>query len=155
MLLTRQHVAYSQALPELNPDCWICKSLHEPTHLVFFESRTSIGKLNPDQFFRGYSFVTLKWHSEELYRLSDKDRKGFLEDMSRISRALSDAFNPDKMNYELLGNGMPHLHWHLVPRYKTDSFWGRPIWSGPRRRKRLTREDYVEIVAKIKDKLRK
>jgi diadenosine tetraphosphate (Ap4A) HIT family hydrolase len=142
-------------LPELNPDCWICKSLHEPTHLVFSESRTSIGKLNPDQFFRGYSFVTLKWHSEELYQLSDKDRKGFLEDMSRISRALSDAFNPDKMNYELLGNGMPHLHWHLVPRYKTDSFWGRPIWSGPRHRKRLTRDDYVEMVAKIKDKLRK
>jgi len=142
-------------LPELNPDCWICKSLHESAHLVFFESRTSVGKLNPDQFFKGYSFVTLKWHSEELYQLSDKDRKGFLEDMSRISRALSDAFNPDKMNYELLGNGMPHLHWHLVARYKTDPFWGRPIWSGPRRRKRLTREDYTEMVAMIKDKLRK
>lgn len=99
--------------------------------------------------------MALKWHCEELYRLSDKDRKSFLEDMSRISRALSEAFNPDKMNYELLGNGMPHLHWHLIPRYKTDAFWGRPIWSGPRHQKRLTREDYVEMVAMIKDKLRK
>ncbi len=138
---------------ELKRDCWICKGLRDPAHLVFFESRTSIGKLNPDQFFKGYSFVTLKWHSEELYQLSDKDRKSFLEDMSRIALALSEALNPDKMNYELLGNGMPHLHWHLVPRYKTDPFWGRPIWMGPRHRKRLTREDYGELIARINARL--
>jgi diadenosine tetraphosphate (Ap4A) HIT family hydrolase len=97
----------------------------------------------------------LKWHCEELYELSDRDRKSFLEDMSRVALALSVAFNPDKMNYELLGNGMPHLHWHLVPRYKTDSFWGRPIWAGSRARKRLTREDYEEMVKLIMDSLRK
>jgi diadenosine tetraphosphate (Ap4A) HIT family hydrolase len=137
------------------PDCWMCKSLREPEHLVFFESRCSIGKLNPDQYFRGYSFLTLKWHSEELYDISDRDRRSFLEDMSRVARALSLVFKPDKMNYELLGNGMPHLHWHLVPRYTTDSFWGRPIWSGSRARKRLTREDYDKTVTLIKSILRK
>jgi diadenosine tetraphosphate (Ap4A) HIT family hydrolase len=140
---------------DLNADCWICKSLREPLHLIFFESRTSIGKLNPDQYFRGYSFLTLKWHSEELYELSDRDRKSFLEDMSKVARALSVGFKPDKMNYELLGNGMPHLHWHLVPRYKTDSFWGRPIWSEPRARKRLTREDYEKMVTLIRASFRK
>jgi diadenosine tetraphosphate (Ap4A) HIT family hydrolase len=137
------------------PDCWMCESLLKPEHLVFFESRCSIGKLNPDQYFRGYSFLTLKWHSEELYEISDRDRRSFLEDMSRVARALSLVFKPDKMNYELLGNGMPHLHWHLVPRYKTDSFWGRPIWSGSRARKRLTREDYDKTVTLIKNVLRK
>jgi len=141
-------------LHELKQDCWICESLHEPAHLIFFESRTSVGKLNPDQFFKGYSFLTLKWHGEELYQLSDKDRKSFLEDMSRIALALSEAFRPDKMNYELLGNGMPHLHWHLVPRYKSDPLWGRPIWTGPRHRKRLTREDYADMLARVKARLR-
>ncbi len=140
---------------ELKPDCWMCKSLHEPAHLVFFESRTSIGKLNPDQFFRGYSFVTLKWHREELYQLSDMDRKEFLEDMSRVAAALAESFGPDKMNYELLGNGMPHLHWHLVPRYRDDPFWGRPIWTGPRRRKRLAREDYEDVLTHLRARLRK
>src|SRR5438034_11830949 len=77
-----------RALHELNPDCWMCKSLREPAHLVFFESRTSIGKLNPDQFFRGYSFVTLKWHREELFHLSDRDRKDFLEDISTWAATL-------------------------------------------------------------------
>lgn len=139
----------------LKKDCWMCRGLREPEYLIFFESRTSVGKLNPDQFFKGYSFVTLKWHREELYDLSDNDRKSFLEDMSRIARALSDVFHPDKMNYELLGNGIPHLHWHLVPRYVTDPFWGRPIWSGSRRQKRLTREESIETVTRIKDKLPK
>jgi diadenosine tetraphosphate (Ap4A) HIT family hydrolase len=138
---------------QLRRDCWMCQGIREPEHMVFFESRTSVGKLNPDQFFHGYSFVTLKWHSEELYQLSDKDRKSFLEDMSRVAAALAEALHPDKMNYELLGNGMPHLHWHLVPRYKTDPLWGRPIWTGPVRRKRLVKEEYGAMVSAIKTKL--
>lgn len=139
----------------LKADCWMCSGLREPEHLIFFESRTSVGKLNPDQFFMGYSFVTLKWHSEELYDLTDKDRKNFLEDMSQTARALSDVFHPDKMNYELLGNGMPHLHWHLVPRFVSDPFWGRPIWSGSRRQKRLTHDESIDMVARIKTSLEK
>jgi len=142
------------SLVELKPDCWICKTLREPSHLVFFESRTSIGKLNPDQFFKGYSFLTLKWHDEELYHLTDKNRKSFLEDMSRVATALAKTFNPDKMNYELLGNGMPHLHWHLVPRYKTDPMWGRPIWAGSIRRKRLAREEYESLVEHVQSQLK-
>jgi diadenosine tetraphosphate (Ap4A) HIT family hydrolase len=135
---------------ELREDCWMCQGLYEPAHLVFYESNTSIGKLNPDQYFQGYSFVTLKWHNEELYELSDKDRKGFLEDMSQVARVLSETFTPDKMNYELLGNGMPHLHWHLIPRFKTDPFWGRPIWTGSRKQKRLPRAEYDRIVSQLK-----
>src|SRR5437870_234719 len=90
------------SLHKLKPGCWICKILREPAHLIFFESRTSVGKLNPDQFFKGYSFVTLKYHEEELYQLTDENRKSFLEDMSRVATALAKTFNPDKMNYELL-----------------------------------------------------
>ena len=137
----------------LREDCCMCQCLHEPTHLVFYESNTSIGKLNPDQYFQGYSFVTLKWHDEELYRLSDKDRKSFLEDMSQVARVLYETFTPDKMNYELLGNGMPHLHWHLIPRFKTDPFWGRPIWTGSRKQKRLPRAEYDRIVSQLKNSL--
>jgi diadenosine tetraphosphate (Ap4A) HIT family hydrolase len=120
----------------------MCQAIYEPKNLVFYESRVSVAKLNPDQAFEGYTFLTLRWHEEELYRLADKDRKQFLEDMSFVANALSMAFKPDKMNYELLGNSMPHLHWHLVPRYTSDPMWGRPIWAGNRRRKRLNAEGY-------------
>ncbi len=127
----------------------MCQGVYEPKNLVFYESRVSVAKLNPDQAFEGYTFLTLKWHEEELYKLADKDRKQFLEDMSLVANALSKAFKPDKMNYELLGNSMPHLHWHLVPRYTSDPMWGRPIWSGNRRRRRLNEEAYNQLKQRI------
>ena len=136
-------------LPRLQADCWMCQGIYEPKNLVFYESRVSVAKLNPDQAFEGYTFLTLKWHEEELYKLADKDRKRFLEDMSLVANALSKAFKPDKMNYELLGNSMPHLHWHLVPRYTSDPMWGRPIWAGNRRRKRLNAEGYELLTGKV------
>jgi diadenosine tetraphosphate (Ap4A) HIT family hydrolase len=127
----------------------MCQGIYEPKNLVFYESRVSIAKLNPDQAFEGYTFVTLKWHEEELYDLTDKDRKQFLEDMSIVAVALAKAFKPDKMNYELLGNAMPHLHWHLVPRYTSDPMWGRPIWAGSRRRRKLNGEGYESLKRRI------
>lgn len=120
---------------------------------MYYESRVSRTKLNPDQLFKGYSFVTLKWHAEELYQLTDKERKSFLDDMSIVADALAKALKPDKMNYELLGNGVPHMHWHIVPRYRSDPMWGRPIWSGNRGKKRLTQEDYSHLLTEISSKI--
>jgi diadenosine tetraphosphate (Ap4A) HIT family hydrolase len=131
----------------------MCQGIFEPKNLIFYESRVSVAKLNPDQAFEGYTFLTLKWHEEELYKLSDRDRKRFLEDMSLIANALSKAFKPDKMNYELLGNSMPHLHWHLVPRYTSDPMWGRPIWAGNRRRKRLSHDGYELLRRRVETAL--
>jgi diadenosine tetraphosphate (Ap4A) HIT family hydrolase len=131
-------------------DCWICETVQKPDPLAYFETKVSRTKLNPDQLFNGYSFVTLKWHAEELHELDDKDRKQFLDDMSKVSAAIGKTLRPDKLNYELLGNGMPHLHWHIIPRYKSDPFWGRPIWTGYQRKKRLSSEAYMEIIQQIR-----
>ena len=140
-------------MSKLQEGCWICDNLRQPENLVFYETHTTIAKLNPDQLFHGYTFLALKWHEEELHRLSNKDRKSFLDDMTTIGTALTLALQPDKMNYELLGNAQPHLHCHIIPRYQTDPMWGRPIWAGNRNRKRLTREGYAELVNKIKEHL--
>ena len=67
-----------------------------------------------------------------------------------MGTALATALKPDKMNYELLGNAQPHLHCHIIPRYKTDPMWGRPIWTGNRKRTRLSHDAYADIVKKIK-----
>ncbi len=131
-------------------DCWICQSLREPAHLVYYESKTSVAKLNPDQLFRGYTFLALRWHAEQLHQLSDRDRKLFLKDMTTIGTAIVTALNPDRVNYELLGNSQAHLHWHIVPRYVTDPMWGRPIWAGSRTRKRLTQEAYSQLASSIR-----
>ena len=48
--------------------------------------------------------------------------------MCLLARAIEECFRPHKMNYELLGNQVPHLHWHLFPRYAHDPDALRPVW---------------------------
>ena len=60
----------------------------------------------------------------------------FLEEMYVVAEAVAKAFNAEKMNYELLGNGDTHLHWHLFPRVRGDlENYGNdgkgPVWWYP------------------------
>lgn len=61
-----------------------------------------------------------KKHATELYLLDKDFQAKFLEEMVIVSNAVASAFKCDKMNYECLGNGDSHLHWHLFPRVKGD-----------------------------------
>ncbi|MDQ1520730.1 MAG: hypothetical protein QOI55_1803 [Actinomycetota bacterium] len=49
--------------------------------------------------------------------------------MADVAHAIARAFKPRKLNYELLGNGVAHLHWHLFPRYATDAHPNGPVWE--------------------------
>jgi diadenosine tetraphosphate (Ap4A) HIT family hydrolase len=84
--------------------------------------------LHEDQFFPGYVLLVLRRHASELYELSVSERRTLIEEVSRVARALAEVFRPVKMNYELLGNEVPHIHWHLIPRLATDPGPRAPIW---------------------------
>jgi diadenosine tetraphosphate (Ap4A) HIT family hydrolase len=84
--------------------------------------------LHEDQFFPGYVLLVLRRHATELYELSAAERRTLIEEVSRVAEALARVFRPVKMNYELLGNQVPHIHWHLVPRLSTDPEPNAPIW---------------------------
>ena len=81
-------------------------------------------------------FSLYKKHKNELYELDSTEKQAFLEEMSLVGEAVSKAFECEKMNYELLGNGDSHLHWHLFPRVKGDlGEYGNdgkgPVWWLP------------------------
>lgn len=136
-----------------NPACWMCRGLEDQNPLNICDLTYSIARLNRDQYFRGYTFVVFKRHETELHRLNDSEREGFLEEMVRISGALDQVFKPDKMNYEILGNKMPHLHWHLIPRYKSEPFWGEPVWSNEHLERRLAFSEYQKLIRQIRANL--
>jgi len=92
---------------------------------------TSRVYLNEDQFFPGWVFVVLKRHAVELYDLDARERSALIEEVSRAAQALARVFRPEKMNYELLGNQVPHIHWHLVPRLAGDPEPRWPVWRVP------------------------
>ncbi len=82
-----------------------------------------------DQRFRGYSVLAFDArHAVTLAELSRHEYARFMDDLRLCVRALTLALDPGHMNVELLGNAVPHLHWHIVPRYTDDPRWGSPIW---------------------------
>jgi diadenosine tetraphosphate (Ap4A) HIT family hydrolase len=114
--------------------------------------RASRLRLQANQYVTGYCLLVAKRHVREPYELSAADRQAFFEDLVEAGQALDAALNPTKMNFQILGNSVPHLHAHLVPRYHGDPAPGRPI-DPDKRRITLTPAEYEERVARIRGQL--
>ena len=84
------------------------------------ELETGYIVLGDHQRFKGYTLFLCKEHSVELHLLEPSFKMKYLEEMSLVAESLYNIYKPDKMNYELLGNGDSHIHWHLFPRYNGD-----------------------------------
>ena len=81
------------------------------------------------QYFRGYAVFASRRCVREIYDLPGSERAAHLREMVEVAHALDRAFTPRKLNYEALGNGVPHLHWHLIPRYESDPHPHGPVWE--------------------------
>src|SRR2546423_3150444 len=78
---------------------------------------------------RGYTIVIWRGrHVAEPTELSGEEAARYWLEVLRVGRALEAHLRPVKLNYELLGNSLPHLHTHVVPRYADDP---RPGWPFP------------------------
>ena len=121
--------------------CLICdriEMIKNGTNPYFVkELETGYVVIGDNQHFYGYTLFLYKNHSKtELFQLDMPERKKFLEEMSIVAEAVSKAFGAEKMNYELLGIGDAHLHWHLYPRRNGDiENYGNngkgPVWWYP------------------------
>lgn len=111
--------------------CQMCAKWEAEPEFRITELKHCYVLLNRDQFFPGYTFVVSKEHVTELFHLDREARSMVIEEVASTASALHRIFKPDKINYELLGNMVPHMHWHLVPRFRTDPLWPRPIWGAP------------------------
>jgi diadenosine tetraphosphate (Ap4A) HIT family hydrolase len=79
---------------------------------------------------RGYACLVSQSHVVELHELPEAVAPVFMSDARRVSRALAIATGAVKLNYEIHGNSIPHLHMHFFPRYRGDQFEGQPINLG-------------------------
>jgi diadenosine tetraphosphate (Ap4A) HIT family hydrolase len=99
-----------------------------PAEEVVWQFRHSIAFLGSWQYYHGYCILVSRKHATELNQLSNEERRGYLDEMCLLAAAIESCFKPDKLNYELLGNQVPHLHWHLFPRTREDPDALRPVW---------------------------
>ena len=116
--------------------CLICERIGqiERGENPYFVCALSTGYvvLGDHQRFQGYTLFLCKRHVTELYQLPWGFRTRFLQEMSLVAEAVAAVYHPEKMNYELLGNGDTHLHWHLFPRVSGDTPQPGPVWWLPR-----------------------
>jgi diadenosine tetraphosphate (Ap4A) HIT family hydrolase len=115
-----------------------------------YDLPTAIAVLWYDQYYPGHTLVIAKTHATELYHLPESESTQYCKDMVRVAKALAMALHPRKMNYELLGNTGPHLHWRLIPRYDWDPMPQRPVWEHTHEPKILAPQEYVDTIATIR-----
>ena len=120
--------------------CLICERIElikqgKNPHFVK-ELETGYVVIGDGQYFKGYTLFLAKEHVTELHQMEYETKIKFLEEMSIVQEAVAKAFQDEKMNIELLGNGDAHVHWHLFPRKAGDMHGyghnGRgPVWWVP------------------------
>ena len=108
--------------------------------------------LAKNQFVTGYCVMMCREHVIEPYELTDNERSKFFDDLAVAGKGLQEAFKADKMNYNILGNVIPHLHVHILPRYFTDSAPNRPIDPG-QKEVYLSEAEYAERIKLIQEHL--
>jgi diadenosine tetraphosphate (Ap4A) HIT family hydrolase len=107
-----------------------------------------------NQTYRGYSLLVFDpRHAIRLDQLTAQEWLDYSADLRVAHDVLMDVTRPDHMNVELLGNGIPHLHWHLIPRRRSDERWGGPIWTtvqADMKDTRLAREDRAMLIGQLR-----
>jgi diadenosine tetraphosphate (Ap4A) HIT family hydrolase len=86
-----------------------------------------------DQDYPGFCRVVWTRHVVELTDLLPAERARLLDLVAGVEHVLRRLLRPDKVNVASLGNQVPHLHWHVIPRHRDDAHFPDPVWA-PRRR---------------------
>lgn len=81
----------------------------------------------------GFLRVILNAHVKEMSDLASADQRRLLDVVLAAEAALREVMTPDKVNLASLGNVVPHLHWHVIPRFADDPHFPNPVW-GERKR---------------------
>ena len=110
------------------PACPLCEA--DGGELVWRDDRLRvILAAAPD--YPGFTRVVWNRHVAEMTDLPARDRNRLMSVVWLVEAAQREALVPDKINLACFGNLVPHLHWHLVPRWGDDRHFPEPVWAQP------------------------
>lgn len=81
----------------------------------------------------GFLRVILHRHVRELTDLDAAERQSLMAVAFAVEEAVRETMEPDKMNLASLGNLVPHVHWHVIPRFADDRHYPGPVWAPAKR----------------------
>ena len=132
-----------------DPTCKACQGSWPREDHFIADLGLSKAYLHDDQFFPGWTVVVFKRHATELFHLSSTERIQLMEDVNLVAKTLAQVYEARKINYELLGNQLPHIHWHLIPRLANDPAPLEPVWRVQHDRKLRSGSDLLSTVQRL------
>jgi diadenosine tetraphosphate (Ap4A) HIT family hydrolase len=142
----------------LGEGCPLCSNVNTPGgetndfNIFIADMAMSRLVLDKNQYVKGYCELVCLKHVREPYELPQDEQEQYFDDMMVAGMALEKVFGADKMNFQILGNAVPHLHCHIVPRYYGDAAPNHPI-DPHAETVTLTPREYHDRVEKIRDML--
>jgi len=107
-------------------DCPLCDVYGET---VLWQDTLCRVILADEPDYPGFLRVILKAHTKEMTDLSAADQAALMRVVWAAETALREVLAPDKVNLASLGNVVPHLHWHVIPRFADDPHFPNPAWG--------------------------
>ena len=95
---------------------------------LYRDDRLSV-VLVDDAAYPGFCRVIWHAHVKEISDLADAERLALSDAVNHVELALRAVMAPDKVNVASLGNVVPHLHWHVIPRFTDDAHFPSPVWA--------------------------
>lgn len=119
-------------------NCILCKDELKPEEgaLIWRGDDCRVILVN-DPDLPGFCRVIWNQHISEVSDLTYGERELLMNLVNAVEEAVRHVMRPDKVNLAALGNQVPHIHWHVIPRYKDDAFFPGSVWSN-RTQKTLT-----------------
>lgn len=108
--------------------------------------------LNRDQKHRGRLVAVFKDHKTEYFQLTEEENQGYFRELAIAAKAVYNLYHPDKINYATFGDGVPHVHVHVVPKYKDGLNWGQPF-DDSLPKKLLSEEEYQTMILTIQQEI--
>ncbi len=114
----------------VDPGCELCNA---PGGDVLFQGAQFRVVLIDDAAYPGFCRVIWRDHVREVTDLQELDRMLMMDVMWQVETVVRDVMQPLKINLASLGNMVPHLHWHVIPRYADDAHFPAPVWAQAQR----------------------
>lgn len=109
--------------------CELCREEGGSGGEILFRNDKLRVVLIDDGNYPGFCRVIWNAHVAEMTDLPPADRSLLMRTVCQVETALREVMQPLKINLASLGNMVPHLHWHLIPRYADDAHFPNPVWT--------------------------
>ena len=90
---------------------------------------------------------------KEFSQCNSETKMEILRCLDIIEKFMIEYFKPEKINIASFGNYVPHVHFHIMARFKNDSYFPEPMWGKKQREGNLSLPSFEEFYKKLKDKL--